>query len=404
MPVFNYQSRTQKGEVQVGRVEAPNRKVAADILQRHGFIVVALEEAKDVPIYARRIKFFEKIKSRDVVIFSRQLTTLFEAEVPLVTSIQTVANQTESKLLQEKLFEIAADIEGGAPLSDAIAKHPNVFSDFYIHMVRAGEATGKLDEVLDYLSDHLEREHEINSRVKGAMIYPAFVVSGFFLAVIVMMVFVVPQLTQILEDSGQELPFLTKIIINSSRFMQSFWYFVIIGVVGGGIFFRRYIKTDSGKKFWDRAQLKIPVFGNILKKVYIYRFTDSLSTLIEGGLPITRALMISGDVTGNTVYKDIIKDAREKVQGGGTIGGALFTHDEIPPLVVQMISVGEQAGKLVQVLGNVSDFYKKEVDNLVDNITSLIEPVLLVVMGIGVAILVAGIMLPIYNMAGSQSL
>jgi len=212
MAVFNYQARTKKGDVQVGRVEAPNKKVAADILQRHGLVVVAIEQIQEAPIYARRLKIFERIKIKDIVIFSQQLSTLFEAEVPLVSALQTVSNQTDNTLFREKISEISAEIEGGSSLSDALSKHTDVFSEFYVHMVRAGETSGKLDEALSYLAGHMEREYEVNSKVRGAMIYPAFVISAFFIALTVMMVFVIPRLTGILEESGQELPIFTKII------------------------------------------------------------------------------------------------------------------------------------------------------------------------------------------------
>lgn len=401
MPIFNYQARTAEGEVQTGRVDAPTKRGASDILQRHGLIPVALEEAKEVPIYARRIKFLERVKIRDIVIFSRQLTTLFEAEVPLVGSLQTVATQTSNNLFKEIIFEISADVEAGTAFSDALSRHTDVFSDFYIQMVKAGEASGRLDEVLNYLADHLEREYQVISRVRGAMIYPAFVVVGFFIAFTVIMVFVIPQLTNILEQSGQKLPTLTRIIVGLSQFLRSSWYIFLIGLVGGGIGLLRSLKTSAGKKIWDGIQLKLPIFGGILTKMYLFRFTESLSTLIEGGLPVTRALAISRDVTGNTVYKRIIDQALSDVRNGGTIGGSLALSDAIPPLVTQMVIVGEQAGKLVEVLQNVARFYRKDVDNAIDNITSLIEPILILVMGIGVGILVAGVMIPIYNLAGS---
>lgn len=401
MPVYNYQSRTKEGEVQTGRVEASTKRKAINVLQGAGLIVVAVEEVKEVPIYARRVKFLERIKAKDIVILTRQLTTLFEAEVPLVAALQTVANQTENNLLREKIFEISADVEGGGSLSEALSKHPNVFSEFYLHMVRAGELSGKLHAVLAYLADHIEREYQVVGRVKGAMIYPAFVVVAFCAAFAMMMIFVIPQLTSILIESGQVLPLFTRIIMGTSDFLRSSWYILLIGL-GGGIFgLLRYVKTPNGKAVWDRVQLKLPIFGPILTKVYLFRFTESLGTLIEGGVSITQALAVARDVTGNTVYKAIIDEAQEEVKKGGTIAGALVPYREVPPLVTQMIAVGEQAGKLVSVLRNVARFYQKEVDSAVDNITSLIEPILIVVMGLGVGLLVAGVMLPIYNMVGT---
>lgn len=400
-PVYNYQARTKEGEIQAGRVDAADKRRASEILQRQGLIVVAIEGAREIPIYARRLRFLERIGARDLVIFTRQLTTLFEAEVPLIAALQTVANQTEKVVFREKIFEISADVEGGSALSDALARHGDIFSEFYTHMVKAGEASGQLDEVLAYLANHIEREYEVSSKVKGAMIYPAFIVCGFFIALFIMMIFVIPQLTNVLEESGQKLPFFTNVIIGTSGFMRSYWYMLLFFIVGGGIFFPRYIRTKTGKEIWDRLQLKLPIFGGILQKVYLFRFTESLSTLIEGGISITRALSIARDITGNSVYKVILNEALEEVKRGGTIGGALSGHPEIPPLVTQMVVVGEQAGKLVSVLRNVARFYQRDVDNAVDNISSLIEPVLIVAIGLGVGALVAGILLPIYNMIGS---
>lgn len=400
MAIFNYQARTKEGETQGGRVEAADKRAAAEILQTHGLIIVAIEEVRDVPIYARRIKFFERIKIKDLVIFSRQLTTLFEAEVPLVTSLQTVGNQTENALFREKIFEIAADIEGGSSLSDSFGRYTDVFSEFYINMVKAGETSGKLDETLLYLADHMEKEYQVISKVRGALIYPAFVVVGFFAAASILLIFVIPQLTSILLQSGQELPTVTNIIVGTSDFLRSFWHILLLGIVGGLIGFWRYIKTSNGKKFWDRVQLKLPIFGVILVKVYLFRFTESLATLIEGGLPIIRAIEISRDVVGNTVYREVLGEVQDSVKRGGTIGGTLALYSEVPSFVTQMVVVGEQAGKLVAVLKNVARFYQKEVDNATDNITSLIEPILITTMGIGVGILVAGVMIPIYNMVG----
>ncbi|MFY9457695.1 MAG: type II secretion system F family protein [Candidatus Spechtbacterales bacterium] len=401
MAIFIYEVRTKAGDLTSGRVEAVNKRGAADILQRQGFIVVGIEESKDVPIYARRLKFLERTKAKDIVILSRQLATLFAADIPLVTALRTVGKQTDNMPLREKVFEISADVEGGSSLSDAISGHPDVFSEFYVNMIRAGEASGKLDEILSYLADHMEREYEVMSKVKGALIYPAFVVTGFVISMTILMVFVIPRLTSILQESGEKLPVITSIIIASSDFMRSSWYILLFIAIGAGIFFWRYIKTENGKKFWDRIQLKIPIFGEILKKVYLFRFAESLSTLIEGGLPITRAIAISRDITGNTVYKEILYEVEETVKRGGTIGETLVLYSEVPPLVTQMVVVGEQAGKLVSVLHNVASFYKKEVDTATNNITSLIEPILIAVMGVGVGLLVAGVLLPIYNMVGT---
>ena len=401
MPIFNYQARTKKGNIQTGRVEASSSQSASEILQRNNLIVVALEPVSEAPIYARKIALFERVGKKDVVILSRQLATLVQAEVPLVTALRTVASQTQNNALKTILAAISADVDGGTSFSVAIGRHPKVFSAFYAHMVRAGEATGKLSTVLDYLAEHEERQYHIVSKIRGAMVYPIIVFVAFFVVALLMLVFVVPQLTTILESAGQTLPLLTRIIIGTSDFVSEFWYIVILGVVGLPIFFWRYIKTESGQRLWDIVQLRLPIIGGVYKKIYLFRFADSLSSLVQGGVPIAEALGITSDIVGNREYQKVIMDAQAHVRRGETIGAAFRLYPEIPPLVTQMITIGEQTGKLDSILKNVGAFYQKEVDTTLDNVTSLLEPVLLLFLGIGVGILVLGVLMPIYNLTSS---
>ena len=401
MAIFNYQARTRSGETQEGKVDASSKEAAAEILQRHGLVITAITKTNDVPIYARNIKILQRVKKKEIVIFSRQLTTLFASEIPLVTSLKTIANQTENGFLREKIYEISSDVEGGLPFSDALARHPRVFSEFYVQMVKAGEVSGKLDDILSYLADNIEREYQVLSSIKGAMAYPVFVLVAFAAVVILMMIFIIPELKAVFEETGQELPLITKVIFGSSDIVKTKWPIVGVSLVLLSIFVFQYGKTEDGKMFVDMAKLKIPIFGGLLKKVYLFRFAESLGTLIKGGIPIIKSLTISGDVTGNYVFKKIIHGARDNVKKGSTLGEGLIIYDQIPPLVSQMVMVGEQAGKLEDVLDTVSNFYEREVQTAIDSLTSLIEPIMLVTMGIGVGLLVAGILLPIYNMAGT---
>ena len=401
MPIFNYQARTRKGNIQTGRVEASSKVAASDILQRNNLIVVALEPISEAPIYARKISFFERVKRKDIVILSRQLATLFHAEIPLVVALRTIAAQSSNGALRTVLAAVAADVDGGTSFSQALKHHPKVFSNFYVHMVRAGEATGKLSDILEYLAAHEERNYHIISKIRGAMVYPIVVLLSFVVVGMLMLLFVIPQLTMVLESAGQTLPLLTRIIIAVSDFVRNYWYIVIIGFIVSPIALWRYTKTKQGSRVWDVVQLRIPIIGGIFRKIYLFRFADSLSSLISGGIPIAEALSITADIVNNREFRAIIMDAQAHVRRGETIGAALRLYPEIPPLVTQMVTIGEQTGKLDSILENVGDFYQKEVDATLENITSLIEPILILLMGIGVGILVLGVLMPIYNLTGS---
>lgn len=401
MPVFNYQARTKDGQIQSGRVEAVNEAAASSILQRHGLIVTIIEATSERPAYAMNLKFFDRVGAKDLAIFSRQLSILFSADVPLIDGLHTLANQSKNAKLQEVLGEVSADIDSGTAFSAALGKHEDVFPNFYVQMVRGGEAAGKLSEVLESLADHTEREFHTMSKLRGAMIYPAFVLSTFVVAASGMMIFILPTLVETLVQSGGELPLLTRIIIAISDFMRNFWYlalFLGVGVPLGTWWL--LTKTDEGRELWDRVQLRIPVLGELFRRVYIYRFAESLGLLSRGGVPISESLNITADIMGNSVYKEIILETRRNVIRGESISKTLGEHPEIPGMVTQMIAVGEKAGKLSSVLENLSSFYREEIDAMVDTLTSLIEPILIVFMGLGVGLLVAGIMLPIYSSIG----
>jgi type IV pilus assembly protein PilC len=397
MPIFLYEARTREGGQQKGRVEARDSDAAADILQSHDLVILSLQPESATPIFARELKFFQRVSTKDLAAFSRQLSVLFQSDVPLVESLNTLASQTTSDYLKDALRDVASSVDSGTTFSDSLARYEDIFSNFYVQMVKAGEASGKLDEVLTYLADHTERSHYTNSKIKGAMAYPVFVLVAFSFVGVGMLIFVVPQLTSILTQSGAELPLITRIIIGLSTFFQDFWYAILGLLIAGGFGLWRFLNTQDGTAFWDKLQLQIPVFGRIFSNVYIYRFTESLAMLIRGGVPIAEALSISGNIVGNTVYKEMIHEARDRVVQGEEIAPVLSNYPEMPKLVTQMISVGEQTGKLEGILDNVSKFYEQEVTTSVDSITSLIEPILIVILGLGVMGLVLGILLPIYN-------
>lgn len=395
---FNYQARTKQGDIQTGVIEAGNHESAVKILQGHDLAVISLQAESKVPFYARSLKLFQKVKNKELVMFYRQLAILFDANIPPLESLKAIATQVPNPYFKNILFEIENDVRGGENLSSAMAKHKKVFSSFYINVIKSGEATGKLSEVLKYLADYAEDTYKLNQKIKGAFTYPAFILSAFVLIAVLLLVYVVPQLTQILTETGAELPITTKLLIWMSKIIRK-WVWLLALILGGATFgFLRYIKTSNGRRRWDEFKLKIPVLGKLFRKIYITRFAENFSTLLKGGLPILKALKISGQVIGNTVYSDLIDQAVEEVKKGGHVS-SVFEKDKkiIPPLVVQMLKVGEETAKIDSILEKLADFYQDEVSRTVDNLTQLIEPALIIVLGAGVGFLVASILMPIYN-------
>jgi len=400
---FNYSAKTRQGELQSGVVEAIDKQGAIEALQARDMILLALNPVSSQPIFTRKIKFFQKVKSKELVAFSRQLSILFSAQVPLLASLKTLVRQTPNPYFRDILFEVANDVEGGASFSKALARHPKVFSNFVVNMIKSGETSGSLENSLTYLADYLEKQFYLVSRVRGAMTYPAFILCGFSVVVVVMMIVVVPQLTSFLEETGQELPLATKLIIGVSSFLRSFWWVFSLLILGGGSWLWYKVKKSAAARAkWDEIKLKLPIFGKIFQKIYLTRFAENLSTLVQGRLSILQALQVSSDVVGNAVFQRIILEAKEEVRVGTNLSVSLSRHKEIPTLVTQMISTGEQTGSIDFILSKMAQFYSKEVDSTVDTLSQLIEPLLITAIGIGVAVLVAAILMPIYNIAGGM--
>jgi type IV pilus assembly protein PilC len=393
---FNYKARTQDGEAHSGAVEAATANIAIASLQRRGLVIVSLDPEEEQG-YFGAMSLFDRVKQKDVVILSRQLATLFEAKVPVMESFRVIISELESPLLKQEITGLLDDVQGGAAMSQAMARHPQVFSSFYVNMVRSGEESGKLDDTFTYLADYLERSYTLTMKARNALIYPAFVFVAFVAVMIIMMTVIIPRLTPILEEVGGTLPFYTRAIIAFSGFVQSFGIVLLLLFAAGILFVWRYYKTEAGQLLVHRFQISIPIVGMLYKKLYMARLADNLQTLLSGGIPVVHALEITADVIGNALYRSIMLDTVESVRGGSSISAALSQHKEIPALVSQMIRVGEETGKLDNILQNIARFYQREVDSLVDNLVSLIEPVIILVLGVGVGLLVAGILVPIYD-------
>ena len=398
---FSYQARTPQGDMRSGTVEAVSREAAIDILQRSNFIIIDIHESAQLPALNRSLSsyFHRGVPKKEVVIFSKQISTLFQAKVPLIESLKTMMEQTENHVFKDALLDVAKSVDAGASLSKALASHKNIFSDFYVSMVRSGESSGKLEEVFNYLAEGLEREYYMGKKIKGAMTYPAFIVAAFGAVMFVMMIWVVPNLTSVLKESGGELPSMTRAVIFISDAFKAYWWAILLALALAGGSFWYWINSKEGKIIWHRVQLRLPGFKGLLEKFYLARFADNLSVLIQGGLPIVQALEITSDVIGNSVYRNILLETIEEVKRGNTISSVLRTKKEIPIMVTQMVFVGEESGRLDSTLKSVSTFYQKEVAVAIDSIVTLIEPVMIVLLGVGVAVLLVAILMPMYNMA-----
>jgi len=395
---FDYQGRTQEGEIRVGKVEASSKEAVIALLQKHGLFVTFLEESS-VPFYAKGVNLLQRINAKDLVIFSRQLAIMFKSEIPLVESLRTLGNQVKKTELKEKILEISEEVEGGAPLSSALSKFPDIFSPFFIAMVKTGEVSGKLSDTLNYLAGHLEREYYLNSKTKSAMIYPAIIVIVVFVVIFIMINFVVPQMSEVLLSSEGDVPESTMNLLNFAALLKKFGWVPLIFLAILGFMAYRYYLTEKGKKTFDKNILKVPLIGPFVKLSCITRFAENLSTLIAGGLPISQALTVVSDIVGNETYRQIILKTKEKVGAGESISSVLLQYPNLfEPIFIQMIMVGEKTGTMEKTLMDLVNFYQKEIDTAVANLMAVLEPALIVFLGVVVGGLIVTILTPMYEM------
>jgi type IV pilus assembly protein PilC len=352
-------------------------------------------------VFSTRIALFDHVKNEDVVMVSRQITTLFEAQVSALRAFKLLAAEARTPKLGEILNTIANDIQGGSTIAAALSKHPAVFSNFYVNMVRAGEESGKLDETFSFLADHLDRNYEITQKAKNALIYPAFIIFTFLAVMTLMMTVVIPKLSQMLVDSGQNIPVFTRIVIGMSEFLSQYIILILIILVMGGVALFQYGKTEAGRLLFARARLQFPAIGTIYKKIFLSRITDNLSTMLKSGIQVLRGLEITATVVEDPVYEAIINTVAKDVKGGLPMSEAFRKHPEMPGIVVAMIKIGEETGNMGAILETMARFYRREVNNAVDTLVSLIEPIMIVALAIGVAVLLASVLLPIYNITSS---
>jgi len=388
--------------LETGAVEASTKEAAAMLLQKYNIFVTSIKEQTPLILRTENISFLNKVSKKDLAIFSRQMAVMIQSRIPITQSLKSLAAQTKNPVFKEKILKISQLVEEGNPLSEAFATFPEIFNIFYVSLVKTGEASGKISEALFYLSDHLEREHDISSHIKGAMIYPIFVIAILFFVILLVIFFVMPRLVDLLEQTPGKIPFFTQLMINFYGFLANFGWIVMIGFFLLVLFIAYYFTTKEGKKRYDEISLKTPFFGNFMKKIFLIRFAENISTLISAGLSINKALKITRDTVDNFVYKEILAETEERVSGGEKISSALVRYPNyVPSFVVQMVQVGEDTGRLDKNLMEIVNFYEKEVKRAVETFTALLEPALIIFLGVIVAFLAISILAPIYGALGT---
>ncbi len=397
---FSYQARDSQGTMRTGTVEAGNIASATEILHSHGLIIIKVFPVTKLSIF-EKINFFDRISPKELVMFSRQLATLINAKVPIVMALKILQDQVNSRKLRTIVGEIAQKVEAGEALSTAITGYPKLFSEMYVNLVRSGELSGSLDDSLTYLADQVEKDYDLRSKIIGAMTYPAFILVALVIVGFLMFIFVLPPMISLLEESNVDLPFTTKILVFVTDILQNYWWALAFLLVGGAIGLKLYIATPPGRYLFDWLKLKLPIFNRLAKDIYMARFARNLSTLIAGGIPIVKAMDSVADIVGNAVYRDILFNASTEVKNGKGISQALADHPEFPPIIPQMMQIGESTGKLQDILDKLARYYEKEVEAILKVLTTLIEPIIMMLLGLAVAVMVAGILLPIYNLASA---
>ncbi len=400
--LFNYKAIDNTGVEREGSIEALNVDIAINSLQRRGLIISTIKSPDEQSsVFKKNISFLSRVSNKDVVILSRQMAILFEAQVSALRIFRLLGSETENPELRKSLLQVSDDLQGGSSISKALEKHPKIFSSFYVNMVKSGEESGKLDQIFAYLADYLERSYTVTTKARNALIYPAFVIATFIGVMVLMFTMVIPKISAIIIQSGQEMPIYTKIVVAISAILVNYGLYVIIALVIGSFFLIKFIRTPSGKHSFDQFKIAVPYIGNLYRKLYLSRIADNMNTMLISGIPMIKSLEITSSIVGNDVFKEILDQALISVRGGSSLSDSLLQHPEIPGIMIQMMKVGEETGELGNILKTMSRFYQGEVVNAVDTLVGLIEPIMIVVLGVGVGILLASVLVPIYNLASS---
>ncbi len=401
--IYHYIWLNGNGNKEEGDVDATSVDNAILILQKKG-ITTLLEVKEKVDKNSNVFGFFikkltaQKIKQKDIVLFSRQVSTLFEAGVSALRAFRLLAQENENKTLQEQILAVADDIEGGVSLSEALSRRPELFSNFYVNMVKAGEESGKLNEVFLFLADYLDRNYELNQKIKKALTYPSFVIGTFFAIMAAMLTFVVPKMAAMFAEEGVELPLVTRIVLFLSDLFVKYGPITFPSLAIAWFLFLRWKKTEEGGFIVDTYSLKLPVVKNLLQKIFLQRLADNMNTMLSNGVPIVKSIDITTSILDNLVYKRLLMRVSQKVQTGKSFSKALYEEPLVPNILVQMVHIGEETGELAYILKNLAMFYRRELDTAIDSMIGLIEPAMIVGLGLGVGVLVSAILLPMYSL------
>jgi type IV pilus assembly protein PilC len=400
--LFTYKAVDKLGTPREGTVDAQNIEAAIETVEGRGYTIISVDPIDNTKasLFDIEISWFERVSNKDIVILSRQIATLFEAQVSALRIFRLLSSEVENPKLQRILTDISDSIQGGSSISRALAQHPDVFSTFYVSMVKSGEESGTLDKTFMYLADYLDRMYLVISKARNALIYPAFVISIFIGVMALMLTLVIPSISQILIDSGQEIPIYTQIVLGISNILTDYFGLILVFLTLAGVVFWQFQKTDAGKFMIDEFKLSIPFIGTLYQKLFLTRICDNLSTMLSSGISMVQALEVTAEVVDNRVYKDIIESTLIEVKGGKSFADAISEFPEIPGVLAQMSKVGEETGKLGDILETLSVFYRREVNNTIDTLIGLIEPIMIVLLGLGVGTLLASVLLPIYNITG----
>jgi type IV pilus assembly protein PilC len=396
MPLFKYTAKNEHGDTLKGKVEARSANQAAMALRSRNLLVITVQPISgknDLPFK----DLFEGVKFDDVVTFTRQLSTMITAGLPLTQGLSILAQQSKPGVAK-MVSDLQREIEGGTSFAKALEKQPKIFSRVYTQLVRAGETGGVLDTVLQRLADNMERDKEFKAKTKGALIYPIIVVIAMIVVALVMMIFVVPQLTEMYKDFDAELPMATQILISTSSLMATFWYVGVGAAVGAWILFQRWVSTHTGRRAFDRFMIKLPVFGVLRQKTILTEFTRTLSLLLGSGISLLQAIDIVAEGINNTIYRDALQQSITQVEKGVPFSQSISKFEMFPPILSQMVAVGEETGKLDDVLLKLSVYFQSESEHAIKNLTTALEPMIMIVLGIGVGLMVVAIIMPIYNL------
>ena len=401
MPVFEYKAQSAAdGRIVSSTIEAPNAPAGISTLRDRGLVVTTIKEtrARKKTSGAQKTGRRKRVSLDDLVVFSRQLATIVNAGLPLIEGLNILGDQMENLTFRQMVKQIEKDVEGGSTLSDALSKHPKVFSVLYVNLVRAGEASGMLDDILVQLSTYLEKTAALKRKVKSATIYPIIVICVAVIIVALLMIKVIPVFERIFAGFGAELPKPTQVVIAISHFAQAYWFYILIALIVFGFVFKRYLSTPGGRMKFDSLLLRLPVLGVLFRKVAVARFTRTFSTLLRSGVNILVSLDIVARTSGNMVVEKAIDRTRTSIKEGENIAGPLIESEVFPPMVTRMIDVGERTGALDEMLGKIADFYEEQVDTAVSGLTSMLEPIMIVFLGVIVGGVVIAMFMPLFKL------